>query len=74
MSAGSTSFQLNASDAFGDAFEIRSIIDANKYFIGSSDSWNRVLDGVVHCDLALCALGGLISHLSRLMVRTCILI
>ncbi|XP_042066393.1 DNA mismatch repair protein MSH7-like isoform X1 [Salvia splendens] len=66
---GSTSFQLNASDACGDAFEVRSIIDANKYFAGSSDSWNQVLDGVVHCDLALCALGGLISHLSRLMLN-----
>ncbi|KAL1563396.1 Mismatch repair protein msh3 [Salvia divinorum] len=66
---GSTSFQLNASDAFGDAFEIRSIIDANKYFTGSFDSWNQVLDGVVHCDLALCALGGLISHLSRLLLN-----
>ncbi|KAG6424168.1 hypothetical protein SASPL_114581 [Salvia splendens] len=69
---GSTSFQLNASDSFGDAFEIRSIIDSNKYFAGSSDSWKQVLDGVVHCDLALCALGGLISHLSRLMLNNVI--
>lgn len=66
---GSTSFQLNASDSFGDALEIRSTIDTNRHFVGSSDSWNRILDGVVHCDLALCALGGLMSHLSRLMLN-----
>lgn len=65
---------MNASEVFGDALEVRSIIEANKYFIGSSDSWNQILAGVGNCDLVLCALGGLISHLSRLMVRTCILV
>ncbi|KAH6803228.1 MUTS-like protein 7 [Perilla frutescens var. frutescens] len=66
---GSTSFQLNASEAFGDALEVRGIIDSNRYFAGSSYSWNQILDGVVHCDLALCALGGLISYLSRMMLN-----
>ncbi|KAL8507194.1 hypothetical protein ACS0TY_017922 [Phlomoides rotata] len=61
--------QLNGSDAFGEALEVGNIIDSNRYFTGSFDSWHRILDGVVHHDLALCALGGLISHLSRLMLN-----
>ncbi|XP_047949735.1 DNA mismatch repair protein MSH7 isoform X2 [Salvia hispanica] len=48
---GSTSFQLNASDSFGDAFEIRSIIDANKYFAGSSDSWKQLNDVIRNGDI-----------------------
>ncbi|KAL7093523.1 hypothetical protein ACP275_11G045500 [Erythranthe tilingii] len=64
---GSTSSQLNPTDAFGEALEVRNIIETNRYFNGSCDSWHRILDGVVHRDPALCALGGLINHLSRLM-------
>ncbi|KAK6151778.1 hypothetical protein DH2020_014413 [Rehmannia glutinosa] len=66
---GSTPSQLNPSDCFGEALEVRNIIQSNRYFNGSCDSWHHILDGVVHRDLALCALGGVISHLSRLMLN-----
>ncbi|KAI7978953.1 DNA mismatch repair protein MSH7 [Camellia lanceoleosa] len=38
------------------------------YFKGSSNTWDHTFDGVMQHDLGLCALGGLISHLSRLML------
>ncbi|GFP94868.1 DNA mismatch repair protein msh7 [Phtheirospermum japonicum] len=66
---GLTPSQLNPSDAFGEAPEVRNIIQSNRYFSGSCDSWHHILDGVVHRDLALCALGGLIGHMSRLMLN-----
>ncbi|PIN11346.1 Mismatch repair ATPase MSH6 (MutS family) [Handroanthus impetiginosus] len=66
---GSTPSQLNPVDVFGGALEVRHLIESSKYFTGCSDSWNYILDGVVHCDLALCALGELINHLSRLMLN-----
>ncbi|KAL3653095.1 Mismatch repair protein msh3 [Castilleja foliolosa] len=66
---GLTPSQLNPSDAFGEALEVRNIIQSNRYFSGSCDSWHHIFEGVEHRDLALCALGGLIGHMSRLMLN-----
>ncbi|KAL0345263.1 UNVERIFIED_CONTAM: DNA mismatch repair protein MSH7 [Sesamum radiatum] len=66
---GSTPSQLNPCDTFGEALEVRNIIDSNRYFSGSSGSWHHIRDGAMLGDLELCALGGLISHLSRLMLN-----
>ncbi|KAL6560884.1 Mismatch repair protein msh3 [Orobanche hederae] len=66
---GSTPSQLTPSDFFGEALEVSNIIQSNGYFSRSCDSWHHILDGVVHRDLAICALGGLIGHLSRLMLN-----
>ncbi|EPS64990.1 hypothetical protein M569_09788, partial [Genlisea aurea] len=60
---------LNPSDAYGEASEISYMIESNKYFVGSCDSWHHIFYGITQHDLALCALGGLISHLSRLMLN-----
>ncbi|KAL5838399.1 hypothetical protein ACOSQ3_015568 [Xanthoceras sorbifolium] len=70
-SLGSTALQLtpaiSATD-FVDSSEVKSLIQLKGYFKGSSSAWNNALDGVMQHDVALCALGGLISHLSRLML------
>ncbi|XP_051114394.1 DNA mismatch repair protein MSH7 [Andrographis paniculata] len=60
---------LNPSDTFGEALEVESTIEKDKHFNGSSNKWNRIVDGIMHRNLALCALGGLISHLKRLMLN-----
>ncbi|XP_052182487.1 DNA mismatch repair protein MSH7 [Diospyros lotus] len=52
---------------FIDSSEVRNFIQSKRYFKGCSDTYNCFLDGIMHPALALCALGGLISHLSRLM-------
>lgn len=69
--SGSTAMQLNpsvpASD-FVDPSEVKNLIQLKGYFRGSSSAWNDVLENVLHHDVGLCALGGLISHLSRMMV------
>ena len=51
-----------------DAAEVRNLIQLKGYFKGSSNLWNNALDNVMHHDITLSALGGLISYLSRLMV------
>ncbi|KAJ9688472.1 hypothetical protein PVL29_014237 [Vitis rotundifolia] len=51
---------------FVDASKVRNLIHLKGYFKGSGNSWDHALDGVMHHDLALCALGGLLGHLSRL--------
>ncbi|RVW47557.1 DNA mismatch repair protein MSH7 [Vitis vinifera] len=51
---------------FVDASKVRNLIHLKGYFKGSDNSWDHALDGVMHHDLALCALGGLLGHLSRL--------
>ncbi|CAL5339327.1 unnamed protein product [Camellia sinensis] len=51
-----------------NASEVRNLIQLKGYFKGSSNTWDHTFDGVMHHDLGLCALGGLISHLSRLML------
>ena len=53
---------------FVDASKVRNLIHLKGYFKGSDNSWDHALDGVMHHDLALCALGGLLGHLSRLKV------
>ncbi|XP_042481954.1 DNA mismatch repair protein MSH7 [Macadamia integrifolia] len=63
-SAGST---MSQSLSVVDASEVRKLIHSKGYFRGSSNPWEYVLDGVRHHDLVLCALGELVSHLSRLM-------
>ncbi|XAR53316.1 hypothetical protein NMG60_11021836 [Bertholletia excelsa] len=50
-----------------DASEVRNQIQLKGYFKGSSNM-DHAFDSVMHHDLALCALGGLITHLSRLML------
>ncbi|XP_077212403.1 MUTS homolog 7 isoform X2 [Tasmannia lanceolata] len=70
-SAGSAAFQMNPvlpGTYFVDASEVRKLIQSKEYFKGSCKSWASALDGVIHTDLATCALGGLIDHLSRLML------
>lgn len=52
----------------GNGSDVRNVIQLKGYFKGSGNKWDQALEGVMHHDLALCALGGLISHLSRLMV------
>lgn len=54
--------------AFLDASEVKNLVQLNGYFNGSSSPWSKALENIMQCDIAFCALGGLISHLSRLMV------
>ncbi|RAL37216.1 hypothetical protein DM860_004138 [Cuscuta australis] len=51
-----------------DPSEVKNLIQLKGYFEGSFNRWDHVFDGVVHHDLALCAFGGLASHLERLML------
>ena len=69
--AGSSAPQLTPMQPitdFADASEVRNLIQMKGYFKGSSNLWNHALDNVMHHDVSLSALGGLISHLSRLLV------
>ncbi|GMY26645.1 dna mismatch repair protein msh7 [Fagus crenata] len=45
---------------FLDASEVRNLVHLNGYFKGSSNLWDKLLDSVMHHDIALCALGGLL--------------
>ncbi|KAL2479725.1 DNA mismatch repair protein MSH7 [Abeliophyllum distichum] len=66
--AGSTLSQLSPAQPghnFGEVLEVRNLIQSQGYFRGSCIACDHVVDGVVRGDLALCALGGLINHLSR---------
>ncbi|XVF34805.1 hypothetical protein REPUB_Repub18cG0090200 [Reevesia pubescens] len=68
---GSTAVQLSPALSvtdFLDASEVRNMIQSNGYFKGSPNSYINAFDGVLHHDVAVCALGGLVSHLSRLML------
>ncbi|KAL5572686.1 hypothetical protein UlMin_022283 [Ulmus minor] len=70
-STGSSAPQLTAMQQiidFADACEVRSLIQSKGYFKGSSSLWDQAIDNVKHHDVTLSALGGLISHLSRLML------
>ncbi|XP_047320706.1 DNA mismatch repair protein MSH7 [Impatiens glandulifera] len=51
-----------------DASDVRNLIQSKGYFKSSCHMWNDVLDSIIHRDLALCALGCLVSHLGRLML------
>ena len=55
-------------NGFLDAGGVKNMIQSKKYLKGSKDLWDFLLDGVTHHEFTLCALGGLIDHLSRLMV------
>lgn len=68
--AGTTAVQLSPgfSTDFLDASEVRNMIQSKGYFKGSPNSYFNAFDGVVHHDVAVCALGGLVGHMSRLMV------
>ncbi|KAL4563948.1 hypothetical protein LXL04_027997 [Taraxacum kok-saghyz] len=46
--------------------EVKSSIQSKGFFKGSSNPWDLALDKVANQDLAICALGGLSNHLSRL--------
>lgn len=54
---------------FMDADLVRKLIQAEDYFSGSSNPWSSALDDIVYQELALSALGALLKHLSRFMVR-----
>lgn len=67
---GSTALQLSPvlpGTDFVDASEVKNLIQSKDYFKWSSNPWNHALDSIMHQDISLCALGGLIGHLSRLM-------
>ncbi|XP_027173583.1 DNA mismatch repair protein MSH7 [Coffea eugenioides] len=53
---------------FGNASEVRNFIQLKGYFKESLNRWDHILEGIMHQDLALCALGGLTNHLSRMML------
>nr|KYP49318.1 DNA mismatch repair protein Msh6-2 [Cajanus cajan] len=48
--------------------EIRDLVYSKGYFKGSSHSLDHVLSNVIHREITLSALGGLIGHLDRLML------
>lgn len=54
---------------FLEAAEVRKLIHTKGYFRALSDSWSSALDSLGNHDLVMSALGGLVGHLSRLMVR-----
>ncbi|XP_050218036.1 DNA mismatch repair protein MSH7 isoform X2 [Mercurialis annua] len=67
----STASQLNPvplSANILNASEVRNLIQSKGYFRGSSNPLNNTFDSIVHHDIALNALGGLVDHLSRLML------
>ncbi|GMH18025.1 hypothetical protein Nepgr_019866 [Nepenthes gracilis] len=55
-------------NGFLDSREVKNMIEAKGYFKGSGNLWHHLLDSVTHHEFTLCALGGLINHLSRLML------
>ncbi|KAK8597823.1 hypothetical protein V6N13_095220 [Hibiscus sabdariffa] len=69
--SGSTSVQLSSGDPtdFLDASEVRNMIQSHGYFKRSPNSYINAFDGIMHHDIAVCALGGLVSHMSRLMLE-----
>ncbi|TVU21505.1 hypothetical protein EJB05_31144, partial [Eragrostis curvula] len=69
-SAGSMKTQLSPLSTidFSDASQIRMLIHSKGYFKASKDSWLSALDSSINQDAAVCALGGLIGHLTRLML------
>ncbi|CAM0880021.1 unnamed protein product [Alopecurus aequalis] len=70
-SAGSVKMQLTPLSGidFSDASQIRSLVHSKGYFKASTDSWLSALDDSVDQDAVICALGGLIGHLTRLMLE-----
>lgn len=71
FSAGSAALELTPAMAvtdFLDASEVKKLVQLNGYFNGSSSPWSKALENVMQHDIGFSALGGLISHLSRLML------
>uniref|UniRef100_A0A0D9UXJ9 DNA mismatch repair proteins mutS family domain-containing protein n=1 Tax=Leersia perrieri TaxID=77586 RepID=A0A0D9UXJ9_9ORYZ len=70
-SAGSVKMQLTPLYGldFSDASEIQMLVNSRGYFKASTTSWLSALDSSVNKDSVICALGGLISHLTRLMLE-----
>ncbi|GMI97714.1 MUTS homolog 7, ARABIDOPSIS THALIANA MUTS HOMOLOG 7, MUTS HOMOLOG 6-2 [Hibiscus trionum] len=70
-SSRSTAVQLSLGDPtdFLDASEVKNMIQSHGYFKGSPNSYINAFDGMVHHDIAVCAFGGLVSHMSRLMLE-----
>uniref|UniRef100_A0ACD5VFK2 Uncharacterized protein n=1 Tax=Avena sativa TaxID=4498 RepID=A0ACD5VFK2_AVESA len=69
-SAGSVKMQLTplSGTDFSDASQIRMLVYSKGYFKASTDSWLSALDSTANQDAVVCALGGLIGHLTRLML------
>uniref|UniRef100_A0A0E0BY79 DNA mismatch repair proteins mutS family domain-containing protein n=1 Tax=Oryza meridionalis TaxID=40149 RepID=A0A0E0BY79_9ORYZ len=70
-SAGSVKMQLTPLYGlyFSDTSEIQTLIDSRGYFKASTSSWLSTLNSSVNKDAVICALGGLVSHLTRLMLE-----
>ncbi|XP_048562203.1 DNA mismatch repair protein MSH7 isoform X2 [Triticum urartu] len=69
-SAGSVKMQLTPlpGTGFSDASQIQMLVHSKGYFKASTDSWLSALDYSVNRDAVIFALGGLIGHLTRLML------
>ncbi|XP_020521545.1 DNA mismatch repair protein MSH7 [Amborella trichopoda] len=70
-STGSTSLLLSPvvpGAEFAGASEVEKLIQSKHYFEGSCNPWTSAFDGIKHPELAISALGGLVCHLSRLML------
>ncbi|GAB2292219.1 DNA mismatch repair protein msh7 [Dionaea muscipula] len=70
-SMGSTGMQMTTvppGNGFLDSEEINRVIQSNGYFKGFASMEHLLINGVTHHEVTLCALGGLIDHLSRLML------
>ncbi|KAK7380013.1 hypothetical protein VNO78_32344 [Psophocarpus tetragonolobus] len=67
---GSTTLQFTPVQSITDLVnsETRDLIHSKGYFKGSSHSLDHVLNNVIHREITLSALGGLIAHLDRLML------
>ncbi|TKW13813.1 hypothetical protein SEVIR_5G125400v4 [Setaria viridis] len=70
-SAGSVKMQLTPLPGidFSDVSQIRMLIHSKEYFTASAESWLSALDCALNRDAIICALGGLIGHLTRLMLH-----
>ncbi|KAL5729308.1 DNA mismatch repair protein msh7 [Ranunculus cassubicifolius] len=52
-----------------DASGVKELIESNKYFKGSFNTLDIATNGGTHNELAVCALGGIVNHLSRMMLN-----
>ncbi|KAJ3694148.1 hypothetical protein LUZ60_009628 [Juncus effusus] len=71
-SACSVKMQLTPSipgTDFLNASQVQNIVHSKGYFGKSGNSWSTAFDYSTDLNLVLCSLGGLISHLSRLMLE-----
>ncbi|CAL4978244.1 unnamed protein product [Urochloa decumbens] len=70
-SAGSVKMQLTPLPGidFSDVSQIQMLIQSKGYFTASAESWLSALDCTLNRDAIILALGGLIGHLTRLMLH-----